>query len=214
MGSARQEYRKTYRLGLACAVAGFLLMPAIPAGVLAWRLGRAARRCGERRLLRQCMTIAIVAVLTASVTVLGSVFVERWCYTFERGMHLATLAAAINVYRQEHGTLPQHLESIEEQRYYGDAPHHTPIGLLGAKAGPKPHYLPARKVEGVDFIVAVEAKTRRTPAERGFVVLGDMAWRAADESELKGLLAADDRARAANGIAKRWSDVKGLWETH
>lgn len=162
--------------------------------------------CVIARKPRRVVLWSIAITLAGLLAAFGLIWLERCNYQWARGGHLATLAAAVNVYYQQHATLPPQLDEIEATGLYGKAPYRAPAnGWEQTASGPPPVYLPATAAppdEG--FIVALEGITSRTPEERGYVILGDTVWHRADPGQLAALLAEDNARRERAGEPRRW----------
>jgi len=155
---------------------------------------------------RFLIVLAVLLVLAG----LGAYLLEGVAYRTKRGMHLAFLSAALYRYGDQYGPLPASLETVEKTGLYGDHPYRTPVNGWESQpySGPPPLYLPVTvRDAGEGFIIAVEARTARTPRNRGYVLLGDTGARMAGPEELAALLAADDARRAEVGEQRRWSQV-------
>jgi len=155
---------------------------------------------------RSLIVLAVLLVLAG----LGAYLLEGVAYSVKRGCHLASLPAAISTYCQQYGALPASLEAAQRTGLYDDYPYRTPVNGWEDQpySGPPPLYLPVTVPDaGGGFVIAVEAKTARTPKNRGYVLLGDTAIRFAGPAELAMLLAADDARRAEVGEPRRWSQV-------
>ena len=119
---------------------------------------------------------------------------QRW----KRQTPMTLLAAAINVYHDEYGVLPDSLEPVVN------------TGLLGLKSfkavsdgdmevdGVRMHYIRATEP---GFIVVVETQ----PAwRRGYIILGDMSSHHVSQSELQKILVDDERRRIEAGQPQGW----------
>jgi len=160
-------------------------------------------------LRRRLLIWVCVAGATGVCLALGFRLFEEWSYRLARGYHVLYLAAAINGYISWVGPLPETFGEFEAYGLYGTDPYHAPVdGWEEESSGPSPFYLAAKLLpDGDNFIVAVEARTDRTPERRGYVILGDPSPHYASDEELAGLLAADDEAREKAGLPGRWSEI-------
>ena len=165
-----------------------------------------------QRLLLLCIAL-IGLVLSLSLY-------EELAYRYKRSLHLASLAAALSVYADRYGVLPDALDAIEATGLYGCWPYRAPLsGWKSEPSGPPPFYLPAELRDDVSFIVAVEeaavevkeAEARLAEAEDAHLQAGWKSVQYGDGDELE-LLRLDARVKHAkarvSGATSKLADLK------
>ncbi len=145
--------------------------------------------------LRRWCAVTIVVLLLCLLTAIG----WRVHRNYSRQANLASLAAAINVYYQEFGALPDTLEPVRRQGCFGLEG--LAIDSCGQATldGRRLRYLKATQP---GFVVVVATET--SPSDRVYIVLGDPSTHVIDAQGLVGVLTTDESRRRACGQPSCW----------
>lgn len=163
-------------------------------------------RARRRKLSSAVWQRGVIAVIAFAVSawLAASCFEERF-YIFNRAMKISAVSFAINNYWQEHGDTPESLASLKA---CGCSADELRIPISGWNlSGPPLIYEPVKGRSEAGFIVVVEPRTPRTPAYRGYIVLGTWPVQSATDEEIRQLLALDDAKRERAGQPDRWGKI-------
>ena len=166
----------------------------------------------DKKLRKKLMLLVIAILMTCVVVAAGVYYFYKYRYNMTVSYHMPSLAAALSLYYDKYGALPDKLETIESEGMYPEVAYRLPCNIweMGKKhTGPAPYYLPVQNWDKkTPYIIAVEGKLAKGSKGRRYVImLETQIWSTSDDRELAELLRIDDQLRDKTGQVGHWDDV-------